>query len=84
MGEVTKTETVIDYGIDPIEMSCEPGRDDNNEMRDVWNCNPSFVNNTEPSESPCIFAFKIVPDQMKWSLMHSRRLEISITLQEKK
>jgi len=63
-------------------MSCLPGIDENDEKRDVWTCNPAYVNITTPSESPCIFAFKIIPGQMQWSKMHSRRLELNITLQE--
>jgi len=59
----TITEVInFDYGLDAIEMSCLPGEDENGEARKVWTCNPSYVNNTVPSESPCVFKFKIDPE----------------------
>lgn len=60
--ETTETKTSIDYGLDPIEMSCTPGRDEDGDLPENWTCNPSYVNITEPSESPCVFAFKINPE----------------------
>lgn len=60
--ETTEEEVSFDYGLDPIEMSCTAGKDEDGELPENWTCNPSYVNNTKPSESPCVFAFKIVPE----------------------
>ena len=66
--------------MDPYEPFCTPGTDEDGEEQEVYYCEEQNITMSKESTSPCAFQFKIREDQMKWSLMHSRRIKLEISL----